>query len=52
MILITGASKGIGKYLLMKYTKGQEKVFGTYNSTMPKEKAKDKKYFKVNITSK
>ncbi len=35
MILITGASKGIGYYLLEKYFNRKEKVYGTYNSTQP-----------------
>ena len=51
MILITGASKGVGKYLLEKYINGQEKAFGTYNSTSPAEIVKDENYFKVNVTS-
>jgi NAD(P)-dependent dehydrogenase (short-subunit alcohol dehydrogenase family) len=35
MILITGASRGIGKYLLQKFISTKENVFGTYNSTKP-----------------
>ena len=35
MILITGASKGIGKYLLNRYIEKGEKVIGTFNSTIP-----------------
>ncbi|MDZ7821462.1 MAG: SDR family NAD(P)-dependent oxidoreductase [Candidatus Marinimicrobia bacterium] len=41
MILITGASRGIGKYLLEKYLDLGEVVFGTYNTTKP-----DSSYFK------
>jgi len=33
MILITGASKNIGKYLFEKYLSDNESVFGTYNNT-------------------
>jgi NAD(P)-dependent dehydrogenase (short-subunit alcohol dehydrogenase family) len=51
MILITGASKGIGKYLLENYIKEQEKVYGTYNSTLPKEFANCKNYTRVDVTS-
>lgn len=35
MILITGASRGIGKYLFEYFTKKGDQVFGTYNSTKP-----------------
>jgi NAD(P)-dependent dehydrogenase (short-subunit alcohol dehydrogenase family) len=35
MIVITGASKGIGKYLFEKFTEFGESVYGTYNSTNP-----------------
>lgn len=37
MILITGASKGIGKYLLQKYISTGMAVFGTYNNSPPDE---------------
>jgi acetoacetyl-CoA reductase/3-oxoacyl-[acyl-carrier protein] reductase len=33
MIIVTGASKGIGKYLFEKYTEQGYRVYGTYNST-------------------
>lgn len=35
MIVITGASKGIGNYLLKSFTADGEKVVGTYNTTLP-----------------
>lgn len=35
MILITGASKGIGKYLFEKFSMTEESVYGTYNNTKP-----------------
>lgn len=35
MILITGASRGIGKYLIKRFIDSGEKVSGTYNSTQP-----------------
>ena len=38
MILITGASKGIGRYLMEKFQESGEIVFGTYNTTLPDTK--------------
>lgn len=35
LILITGASRGIGKYLIKKFIDDGENVSGTYNSTKP-----------------
>lgn len=35
MILITGASRGIGKFLMEKFLASGEKVFGTFQQTMP-----------------
>lgn len=37
MIIITGASKGVGQYLLRQYVEKGKKVYGTYCSTPPKE---------------
>jgi NAD(P)-dependent dehydrogenase (short-subunit alcohol dehydrogenase family) len=34
MIIITGASKGIGKYLLEEYSKKNIRIIGLYNSTI------------------
>ena len=49
MIIITGASKGIGKYLFEKYWEMGEIVYGTYNTTYPETDKTD--YFtKVDIT--
>lgn len=50
MILITGASKGIGKFLMQKYLEIGEKVQGTYNSSIPDELHKEF-YSKIDITS-
>ncbi|HAF29712.1 MAG TPA: hypothetical protein DCG75_11760 [Bacteroidales bacterium] len=36
MIIISGASKGIGKYLLDKFNNEGQKVIGLFNSTLPK----------------
>jgi len=35
MIIITGASRGIGKYLFEEFREAGEKVYGTYNTTHP-----------------
>lgn len=35
MIIITGASKGIGRYLFARFRNEGEDVIGTYNSTFP-----------------
>jgi len=37
MILITGASRGVGRYLLQGFIDAGEDVAGTYHSTPPKE---------------
>lgn len=37
MIIITGASRGIGKFLLNKYVEEKETVIGIYNKTVPTE---------------
>lgn len=47
MILITGASKGIGKYLFEKLSENYE-VYGTYSSTEVPEKYSDK-FSKVDV---
>jgi acetoacetyl-CoA reductase/3-oxoacyl-[acyl-carrier protein] reductase len=49
MILITGASRGIGKYLFEKFTKSGENVYGTYCADNEKLD-KDERYFRLDIT--
>jgi NAD(P)-dependent dehydrogenase (short-subunit alcohol dehydrogenase family) len=49
MIIITGASKNIGKFLLEKYNKS-EIVFGTYLSSFPKETPLTSRYTKVDVS--
>ena len=49
MIIITGASKGIGKFLLEKYSGLGIEVVGTYNSTSVVEKTLNSMY-QVDIT--
>jgi NAD(P)-dependent dehydrogenase (short-subunit alcohol dehydrogenase family) len=49
MYIITGASRGIGKFLLEEFLKRNQDVIGTYNKTVP-EKNLDH-YCKVDITN-
>ena len=49
MIIITGASKGIGKFLFEKYSELGIEVIGTYNSTHVEEKIPNSMY-QVDIT--
>lgn len=51
MILITGASRGVGEYLLKKYKSIGEEVFGTYNQTKPQSNQNNAVYHKVNIVN-
>jgi len=48
--LITGASKGIGLFLFEKFYNESNRVFGTYNGTLPPEKYADN-FTKVDICS-
>lgn len=50
MIIITGASQGIGNFLFEKYKKEEVKVIGTYNSSSVESMDKDMLY-KVDISS-
>jgi len=49
MILITGASRGIGKYLFDRFSNKGELVYGTYNTTHPNADKIDY-YEKVDIS--
>jgi NAD(P)-dependent dehydrogenase (short-subunit alcohol dehydrogenase family) len=49
MILITGASRGIGKFLLDEFTDRGEEVYGTYYSEN-KELEKDEKFFRLDVS--
>ena len=49
MIIITGASKGIGEFLFEKFTDTGETVYGTYNSGYPIAN-KDEFFAKVDIS--
>lgn len=50
MIIITGASKGIGKYLCQEYNKNNVDVIGTYNSTVVESANPKMVYFKLDTT--
>lgn len=49
-VVITGASKGIGKYLFDTFTNKGYSVFGTYNLTNPTNNIKDQ-YFQVDVSN-
>ena len=49
MILITGASRGIGKFLFDKFTEQGEIVYGTYFNEKS-ECSQNKKYFHLDVT--
>lgn len=49
MIIITGASKGIGKYLFTKFLSENQTVIGLYNTTKP-DSLQEGKLFQVDIT--
>lgn len=49
MIIITGASKGIGKFILDYYISKGDNVVGFYNSTIPSSNSKHYKH--VDVTS-
>lgn len=49
MIIITGASRGIGKFLFERFYKEGEIVYGTYNSTFP-DIEKEEYFTKVDIS--
>ena len=50
MIIITGASRSIGKYLHEKYSK-EEVVFGTYFSTPPTDSLLKNNLFHVDVSN-
>lgn len=51
MIIITGASRGVGAYLFKKYESTGENVFGTYNVTKPQDNGKNGVYNQVNVVN-
>ena len=48
MIIVTGASRGIGEYIFNYYLRSGEEVVGTYNSTKPK--ANQERFVSLDIT--
>ena len=51
MIIITGASRGVGKFLFDTYTQSAEEVYGTYNKSVPETTKSNGHYAKVNIVN-
>lgn len=49
MIVITGASRGVGKYLFEEYVSNGEIVHGTYNTTTPINISENGKFHQVDI---
>lgn len=49
MIIITGASRGIGKFLFDHFLSIDEAVIGLYNNSKPNEKIEN--YFQLNVTN-
>jgi len=50
MILITGASKGIGRYLFTRFRQDGLNVIGTYNSTTKGLKIDMEAYYKIDVS--
>lgn len=50
MIVITGASRGVGAYLFNEYVSQGENVFGTYNQTKPEQGLANGAFHKVDVT--
>jgi len=50
MIVITGASKGIGRYLFSRFKANNESVIGTYNSTLSGFEQDREDYYSVDIS--
>jgi NAD(P)-dependent dehydrogenase (short-subunit alcohol dehydrogenase family) len=51
MILITGASKGIGNFLFNEFNSEGENVVGTFNSTKPNLQQTNKNLYKLDVTN-
>jgi len=50
MILITGASKGIGRYLFTRFKQDGLEVLGTYNTTTESLTEDENAYYKIDIS--
>ncbi len=51
MIIITGASRGVGRFLFKEYELLGDNVYGTYNTSAPLNTKKNGKYSKVNVVN-
>lgn len=51
MILITGASKGIGRYLFLRFRETGNFVVGTYNSTVSGFEQDGDSYYQLNVAN-
>jgi len=49
MIIITGASKGVGRFLYKRFRQDGQKVVGTYNTTTVETENDSENYYQVNI---
>lgn len=49
MIIITGASKGVGRFLFERFRDDGRKVIGTYNSTTIETESDKESYYQVNV---
>lgn len=49
MIIITGASKGVGRFLLNRFSQEGQQVVGTYNTTTVEPEVGSAKFYQVNI---
>ena len=49
MIIITGASRGVGRFLFEEYELLGENVYGTYNNSIPETTKEKAIYSQVNI---
>lgn len=49
MIIITGASRGVGKYLFRRFSLDGQQVIGTYNTTSVNNGTDSENFYQVNI---
>ena len=49
MIIVTGASRGLGLYLLSRFRQDGQQVVGTFNTTSVEMQADKENYYQVNI---
>lgn len=50
MIIITGASKGIGRFLTEEFVSSNENVYGFYNTTLQSDLSHKERYIQMNIS--